>query len=163
MVRQLTRELRAPDPRVRVANAMAYDELRAAALFPARAMGWLSAGFAALALGLLLVGTYGVTAYVVAGRRRELALRVALGAAPDALRVAVVRRALLWGAPGAVGGVLLAAALARLLAGVLVGVTAFDPWSMSAATLAVLVTAATAAYVPARRVGRTDLASELRN
>jgi hypothetical protein len=162
MARQLSRELRALDPRVRVVNAMAYDDLRAAALFPARAMGWLSAGFAVLALALLLAGTYGVTSYAVAGRRRELALRVALGAAPESLRVGVVRRALLWGTPGALAGVLLALGLAQLLRGTLVGVTALDPMSLAGGALAVMVTSAAAAYVPVRRVGRVDLATELR-
>ncbi len=162
MARQLSRELRAQDPRVRVVNAMGYDELRAAALFPARAMGWLSTGFAVLALALLLVGTYGVTSYVVAGRRRELALRVALGAAPDALRAGVVRRALLWGAPGALAGALVALGLAQLLRGTLVGVSALDPWSLAGGAVAVLITSGLAAYVPARRVGRLDLAAELR-
>ena len=162
MARQLAGALRAVDPRVRVVNAMAYDDLRAAALFPARAMGWLSAGFAALALALLLVGTYGVTAYVVAGRRRELALRVALGAVPESLRAGVVRRAVLWGAPGAVAGVLLAAGLAQLLRGLLVGIGPLDPWALAAGALAVVLTSATAAYVPARRIGRVDLANELR-
>ena len=122
------RELRARDPRVRVVNAMAYDDLRAATLFPARAMGWLSTGFAALALALLLVGTYGVTAYVVAGRRRELALRVALGAAPESLQAGVVRRARAAGArrepwPGCRWP----PALAQLLRGVLFGVTRSIP------------------------------------
>jgi putative ABC transport system permease protein len=162
MARQLSRELRALDPRVRVVSAMSYDDLRAAALFPARAMGWLSTGFAVLALALLLVGTYGVTSYVVAGRRRELALRVALGAAPELLRVSVVRRALLWGAPGALAGVLLSLGLAQLLRGTLVGVTALDPLSLVGGAFAVVVTSAAAAYVPARRVGRIDLATELR-
>jgi len=162
MARQLTRELRARDPRVRVEDPMAYEALRAATLFPARVMGWLSSGFAVLALVLLLVGTYGVTAYVVAGRRRELAVRVALGAAPESLQAGVVRRALLWSAPGAFAGVGLAVALAQLLRGVLVGVATIEPWSLAGGALAVLIVSAAAAYVPARGVGRVDLAAELR-
>ena len=162
MTRQMTRELRARDPRVRVVNAMAYDDLRAAALLPARAMGWLSTGFSVLALALFVVGVYGVTAFAVAARRRELALRVALGAAPDAVRSAVVRRAVVWGLPGAAAGLLLTIGLAQLLQGVLVGVTALDPLSLAGATASVLGLSAVAAYVPARRVGRVDLAAELR-
>ena len=83
--RQLAAELRRLDARVRVVNAMAYQDLRAASLFPARAMTVLSAGFGALALLLLLAGTYGVTA-MSSPRRREFALRVALGAEPATLR-----------------------------------------------------------------------------
>lgn len=163
MARQMTGALRAKDPRVRVVDAMGYEDLRAAALFPARALGWLSVGFALPALALFLVGTYGVTAYVVAGRRRELALRVALGAAPSELRADVVKRAVWWALPGAVAGVALAAATAQLLRGTLVGVTTLDPVSLVAAAVAVLATLAAAAYVPARRVGRSDLTIELRN
>ena len=111
---------------------------------------------------LLLVGTYGVTAYVVAGRRRELAVRVALGAAPESLQAGVVRRALLWSAPGALAGVALAVALAQLLRGVLIGVTAIEPWSLAGGAVAVLIAAGVAAYVPARRIGRVDLMAQLR-
>ena len=69
--RQLAAELRRLDARVRVVNATTYEDLRAASLFPARAMAVLSGGFGALALMLLLAGTYGVTAYAVAGQRRD--------------------------------------------------------------------------------------------
>jgi predicted permease len=162
MARQMTGALRAKDARVRVANAMAYEDLRAAALFPARALGWLSVGFALPALALFLVGTYGVTAYVVAGRRRELALRVALGAAPAQLRADVVKRAVRWALPGTLAGVTLAVATAQLLRGTLVGVTTLDPVSLALAALAVLATLAAAAYVPARRVGHSDVALDLR-
>jgi hypothetical protein len=143
-------------------NAEAYLDLRSAALFPARAMTVLSAGFGALALLLLLAGTYGVTAYVVTTRRREFALRVALGADPGALVRRVVRRAIAWGLPGAVVGVALAAALGQLLRSFLFGVTAMDPVSLAAVGTLVVVTAAVAAYLPARRVGRADWAAQLR-
>lgn len=162
VARSMAGELRALDPRVRIVNAMAYEDLRAAALFPARAMTALSAGFGALALLLLLVGTYGVTAYVVATRRREVALRVALGAEPTALRRGIVLRAMAWGLPGVVAGVALAAALGQLLRSFLFGVTTTDPASFAVATALVLATAAFAAYLPARRVARADLAAQLR-
>lgn len=160
--RQVAAALRALDARVRVVNAVPYADLRSAALFPARAMTVLSAGFGALALLLLLVGTYGVTAYVVATRRREFALRVAIGADPGALRRRIVRRAIAWGVPGAVLGIALAAALGQLLRSFLFGVTALDPVSLAVAATLVLTTTAGAAYLPARRVARADLAAQLR-
>jgi predicted permease len=162
VTRQIAGELRKQDARVRVVNAMAYQDLRAASLYPARAMTVLSAGFGGLALLLLLVGTYGVTSYAVAGRRREFALRVALGAEPSTVRLGVVRQALLWGLPGAFGGVLIAVAMARLFRRFLFGVSTMDPLSFAVAVAAVMATAAIAAYLPARRVTRTDLAAQLR-
>lgn len=163
MIRQVSRELRARDPRVRVVDAMAYDDLRASALLPARAMGWLSAGFGALAMALFVVGTYGATAYTVAGRRRELALRLALGAAPESLRRGVVRRAVVWAVPGAIAGVVLAAGIAQLLRGFLVAVSPLDPLTLAGAALGVMATSALAAYLPVRRLGRADLAHVLRS
>ena len=84
------------------------------------------------------------------------------GRRSGALRAGVVRRALLWGAPGALAGALVALGLAQLLRGTLVGVSALDPWSLAGGAVAVLITSGLAAYVPARRVGRLDLAAELR-
>lgn len=163
MARQMTGVLRDQDPRVRVVGAMAYDDLRAAALFPARALGWLSVGFALPALALFLVGTYGVTAYVVAGRRRELALRVALGAAPSSVQRDVVQRAVRWGVPGTLAGAGLTMAMGQLLRGTLVGVATVDPITLAVAALAVLATLGVAAWIPVRRVGKTALVVDLRD
>jgi putative ABC transport system permease protein len=66
------------------------------------------------------------------------------------------------GLPGAVAGVAMAAALGQLLRRFLFGVTTTDPWSFAAAVTLVLATAALAAYLPARRVARADLAAQLR-
>ena len=141
---------------------MAYEELRASSLFPARAMAALSTGFGALALLLLLVGTYGVTAHVVAGRRREFALRMALGADPTSLRAAIVRRAIMWGLPGTVLGLVVAGFLGQLLRRFLFGVSTTDPLTFGVAALVVVGTAALAAYLPARQVARAELATQLR-
>ncbi|MGE0123240.1 MAG: ADOP family duplicated permease [Vicinamibacterales bacterium] len=160
--RLLAAELRRLDPRVRVVDAMPYQDLRAQALFPTRAMGALSGGFGVLALLLFLAGTYGVTAHAVTARRRELALRVALGAAPGELRGAVVRQAIGWGVPGVAAGIAATVAVAQLLRAFLFGVTTADPWAIGAAVLAVVATAALAAYVPARVVVGADLVAQLR-
>jgi ABC-type antimicrobial peptide transport system permease subunit len=93
---------------------------------------------------------------------QSFALRVALGAEPSTGRLGVVRQALLWGLPGAFGGVLIAVAMARLFRRFLFGVSTMDPLSFAVAVAAVMATAAIAAYLPARRVTRTDLAAQLR-
>jgi ABC-type antimicrobial peptide transport system permease subunit len=162
LTRLLTAELRRTDPRVRVVNAMRYEDLRAGALFPARAMAVLSGGFGTLALLLFLAGTYGVTAYSVTARRREFALRVALGAEPASIRRAVMREAIGWGVPGIAAGAAVTVAVAQLLRTFLFGVTATDPWSIGVAAAAVVATAAVAAFVPARAVAGDDLVAHLR-
>lgn len=160
--RPLTAELRRLDPRVRVLNALRYEDLRADAMFPARALAVLSGGFGALALLLFLAGTHGVTAYAVAARRREFALRVALGAAPAAIRRAIVREAIGWGLPGIAIGAAATLAVAQLLRTFLFGVTTADPWAIGTAALAVVATSAIAAFVPARAVAGGDLVAQLR-
>ena len=81
VARALTRELRAFDPRVQ-AVALPYEELRAQSLYPGRTLAAISVTFGAIAILLAMVGIYGVMAHVVASKRREFAVRLALGARP---------------------------------------------------------------------------------
>jgi putative ABC transport system permease protein len=112
--------------------------------------------FAAGALVLAALGIYGVVAYTVARRRREIGVRLALGG--DARRVMrwVVGRVLGLAVAGLLGGLALAAAGTRLLGGLLHGITAFDPLSFAGAAAVLLVVALVAAYLPARRAARVD-------
>jgi ABC-type antimicrobial peptide transport system permease subunit len=117
--------------------------------------------FAALALALAVVGIYGVIAQVVASRRQEFGVRLALGATPDALvRLSLwdgVRRT----GAGLVLGALAALVLTRLMHGMLYGVTPTDPATFAVALLVTGVVATAAIYLPARRAGRIDPASAL--
>ena len=112
--------------------------------------------FALLAIFLAAVGLYGVVAYSVSQRTREIGLRVAIGARPgDVLRMVVgggMKLALL----GVVIGLAAAVGLAQLVEAMLFGVTPSDPASYVATASALLVVAAVASYVPARRAMRVD-------
>jgi len=122
----------------------------------------LVAIFAAAALVLSVVGLYGVIALGVAQRRRELGVRVALGASPrDVTRLVLAEGMWMTG-----GGVLLGLVGARLLAGViaslLYGVSATDVGLFVAAAVAVVAVSLAATYVPARRASRVDPTLSLR-
>ena len=111
---------------------------------------------AAMALALGVIGIYGVIAYVVAQRSREIGIRLALGAAPAVLMRMFVRQGLTLTAAGAAVGVLTAVALTQWMSSLLFGVERLDPPTY-AAVLAVLAVAAMAAsYVPARRAAAVD-------
>ena len=112
--------------------------------------------FAALALLLAAVGIYGVVSYGVERRRREMGVRLALGAAPVSVRGLVVRNAMRTVLAGLVLGALGALALTRLLQGMLVGVSRFDPLTFSAVVLLLGVVGFVASWVPARRTTRID-------
>jgi ABC-type antimicrobial peptide transport system permease subunit len=118
--------------------------------------------FAALATALAALGLYGVLAYSVAQRSREIGLRVALGAPTARIRGMVLRQVTRMAVVGVVLGVATAWLLGRATRGLLFGVEAGDPLALAAA--AVLLSAVTlgAAYIPARRASRVDPMSVLR-
>jgi putative ABC transport system permease protein len=122
----------------------------------------LMIAFAGLALVLAVVGIYGVNAYAVTQRRREIGVRVALGATPgDVLRDAIGRGMRLT-ALGIAAGLAGAAALNSVLRSVLVDVSATDPVLLLAAAGILALVAAVACYIPARRATRIDPAAALR-
>jgi predicted permease len=116
----------------------------------------------AMALTLAIVGVYGVLAYAVAQRRREVGIRVALGAEPGMVKALFVRQGLtLAGAGGAIG-FLLAAGFSRWIASLLFGVTALDPVTYGASAALIVAAAVAASYVPARRAAAVDPVETLR-
>ena len=120
-------------------------------------------GIAALmALVIGAMGIYGVIAYLVSLRTRELGVRLALGARPADVRRLVVRHGVVDAALGVVAGLVVAAALTRVLASVLYGVSAVDPVTLVGASAALLVTAVAASWLPARRAAALDPAGALR-
>jgi putative ABC transport system permease protein len=126
-------------------------------LFQTRLLGV----FAAIAVLLAAIGTYGVLAYDVAERSRELALRLALGAQPrDVIRMVLWRtgRVVL---PGAAAGVVAALALTRLLSASLYGVRPGDPLTIALVAALIITVALLAGYVPARRASRVGILSAL--
>jgi putative ABC transport system permease protein len=116
----------------------------------------------AMALVLGIIGIYGVIAYAVTQRTREIGIRMALGAQPAGLKQMFVRHGLLLAGIGAAIGLAAAAALTRLMSSLLFGVTALDPLTYAAVALLLIAAAALASYLPARRATAVDPVEALR-
>ena len=109
-----------------------------------------------------IVGLYGVIAYSVSQRRREIGIRMALGAEPRELVGMFVRHALALTGAGMASGLLAALALTRLMSSLLFGVRPFDPVTYLAVSLGLIVTAALSSYLPARRAAAVNPVESLR-
>jgi putative ABC transport system permease protein len=116
----------------------------------------------AMALILGIVGIYGVIAYAVSQRTREIGIRMALGAQPAGLRQMFVRHGLLLAGIGAIIGLGAAAGLTRLMSTLLFGVTALDPLTYAGVAAILIAAAALASYLPARRATKVDPLDALR-
>ena len=131
-------------------------------LAPTRFAMALITTFAVLALVLSAVGLYGVVAYGVTQRTREIGVRAALGAEPRRIVVLVMAGGLRLTATGAVLGVAAAMAAVRVIESMLYGVVPVDPLTFGAVASLVIIIALLASYVPARRALRVDPAEALR-
>ncbi len=157
------REVRTLDPRLPILTLQPMEEVMAVSLLPQR-IGAAALGlFAGLALLLSTVGLYGVVAYSVSRRTREIGVRVALGAGARDVVGLVVRQGLGVTAVGLGLGLVVAAGLATLAGGFLFGVPPVDPLAYAAVILTLLAAAAVASILPARRAARVDPASAIRH
>ena len=149
-------ELRAVDQTIPVYGARSMNAQIDESLSGDRLLALLSSFFAVLAALLSGMGVFGIVANGVQGRRREIGVRMALGARrPDVLRL-ILSQTILLVSIGAVAGVALALLSTRLLAGSLFGLAPTDPATLSGAVLFLLVLSGVAAYVPARRAATLD-------
>jgi predicted permease len=119
--------------------------------------------FAGIALGLAAIGLYGVLAVQVAQRTRELGIRMALGARPSSVRALVVGHGLRLALVGVLVGAGAALLLGRVLAQLLYGVSATDPWTFVGVGAGLVVVALVATWLPARRATRIDPMIALRS
>ncbi len=144
------------DPVVPVAEMQPYTTMIADTLGRPRLVSYLLTIFAAAGLALGLVGVYGVVAYRVRQREREIGIRLALGAKPKE----VARRVIAQGAWHAIAGVAIglpaALVLSRVMASQLFGVTARDPLTFTALPIMIVAVTTLACYLPARRAARVD-------
>jgi predicted permease len=131
-------------------------------LWLVRAGAALFSVFGALALALAVVGIYGVKAYSVARRTREIGIRMALGAQAGAVLRMIMAEGSIMLASGLALGLLLAAATARTLNGILYEVSALDPMAFTLAPLVLAVAALIATWLPARRATRVNPIQALR-
>jgi predicted permease len=144
------------DPNLPILQAGAMAELTAFGLLPQRIATWFAAAVGVIALLLAMIGVYGITSHSVAQRRREIGIRIALGALRhQVLRMTMVQAVTLTAISAGIG-LAIAAGVAQLLTGLLYGITALDPISFGGAAIALAIVAVTASVIPARRAASID-------
>jgi putative ABC transport system permease protein len=150
------------DRELALADVRSMEEIADAALARRRFLLACVTGIAALALALAAVGAYGALAYAVEQRRRELGVRMALGAGRGRILGLVVGQGVRLAAGGVALGATAALVFGRLIAGQLYGITARDPWSFAGAALLVSLIAMVSSLLPALRAARAEPMSVLR-
>ena len=154
--------IRGFDERMPVSELASWSSLLQASLSGTRLLTVLLGLFAATTLILGCVGVYGVAAFSVRERIREIGVRMTLGAEPDEIRRGVIREGLWLALPGGLLGLILAGVAGRLLGSVLYGVSPVDPVTFAITPLLLVGAALFAVYLPARRATRVDPATVLR-
>jgi ABC-type antimicrobial peptide transport system permease subunit len=162
MFRAIRDAVKRLDNTLPVFDMRAVDEQIDRSLLTERMIAMLSAVFGMVATVLAIVGLYGVMAYTVARRTREIGIRVALGALGKDVVWMVMREALLLIGIGVAIGLPAAFALTRYVQTQLYGLTPNDPLTISVATAALIAAAALAGYIPAVRASRVDPIRALR-
>jgi predicted permease len=155
--------VRAADASLPVAGLKSMDEVFGDSIRRPRLLAQLLGMFAGLALLLAAIGTYGVLAYMVTERRREIGIRMALGAHQSTVVADVMRQGLSLAGVGIGVGVLAALGLGRLVASLLFGVGAADPVTLVAVMGTIAAVAALASGLPAWRASRVDPTIALRS
>jgi hypothetical protein len=163
LTRTLRREVLSSEPGAVVSDARTLDTMVTELTASRRSNLAMMAGFAAVALLLAAVGIYGVVAYLAQLRRREFAVRMALGATSRGVLGTVVGDGAKMIAAGLALGLLGAAWLSRLIVGMLYGVTPSDPWSYAAAAALLAVAGIAASLGPALRAASIDPSESLRS
>ncbi len=159
----MQRQVLALEPGAVFIESQTMDAQVDARLLPARLAAQTAALVGLVATGLGAVGLYGVVAYAVARRTREIGIRMALGAAPGGVIALVMRQGLSVAACGLVVGTLLAWPAAKAIAASLYGISAFDPGAWTGAIGVLLLSAAVANFVPASRAAKIDPCLALRS
>ncbi len=159
----MRRELLAMEPSLVFMISSTMDQNLANSLLPARVGAALATAFGGLGTLLAAIGLYGVIAFSVTRRTREIGVRMALGANPAGVLSMIMRQGFVIVAVGLIAGAALAAAAAITIRGLLFGITPFDPVAWGVAIAAMITAAALANLVPARRAMRIDPMTALRN
>ena len=158
-VRQAIREV---VPRAIIGRASSLDRQLSGITARRDVQTWLLTSFAALALILSAVGIFGVVHYSVSERRREIGVRIALGARPVEVLKLVVARGMAMPALGIVIGLVISLGLTRLLSRLLFGIAATDPATFVGMGVVLAIVAAAACYLPAKRATKLDVVQVLR-
>jgi predicted permease len=153
---QIRGTIQSVDPGLPVFSVTSMEEVLDASLASRRFSANLVTGFAGGALLLASIGIYGLLAYMVGQRSREIGLRMALGAQPDEILKLFLRKGVALAGVGIVAGVAVSAASASMMASVLYGVRPHDPAVFLIVPLLLFAVAVLASYLPARRATRVD-------
>jgi predicted permease len=153
---QLVALLRDMDPETIIFESKTMEEHLSVMLIPARLSAFLSTLFGGLALALAVIGLYGVVSYAVAQRRREIGIRMALGATRGSVVCLMIEGGMKLVAVGGAIGVGLALLTTRVLQGFLFGIAPLDPMAFLAVPVLLGGVALLAAYIPARGASRVD-------
>jgi predicted permease len=151
------------DPNVRISDVRTGAKLIGQVLFGPRVGVALLGVFGSLALALASVGLYGVMAYSVTRRRKEIGLRMALGASRAAVLRVVLREGMALVCYGILAGLAACLLIGRALARTLFGLGSFDPVSLGTASLVLMLVALVACYLPARSATQIDPLAALRD
>jgi predicted permease len=158
----LRRQVNGLDPTVPVTDMRTMDDQIDRSLAPQRMIAGLSAFFGILATVLAAIGLYGVMAYTVSSRTREIGIRVALGAGRSSLLALVMRDVVILTALGTVIAIPISIALSRYVRAQLYGIAPSDPLSMFLAAAGLIGVALLAGYIPADRATRVNPLTALR-
>ena len=150
------------NPNVPVVSAQTFEEYASVGLTPQRLAAAVSGSLGVVGLLLAAIGIYGVTAYMVTSRTREIGIRMALGARESIVVAMVVRQGMTLTGIGAAIGLILAAAASRLLGSWLFGVGPTDPITFIGAAVLFCAIGLAACFTPARRATQIDAMEALR-
>lgn len=138
------------------------DDVVAMQVYPFRAIYWVACALGAIALVLTLIGVYGVISYLVAQRRREFGIRLALGASRRSVVSLVVRQSMRLATMGLVCGVVLALGVSRLFASFIPGLDTYDSYGYALGVSVVAGACLVAAFGPSHRASVIDPVQALR-
>jgi predicted permease len=145
------REIWSKNPDQTITLVTTLDDVLGRSVARPRLLAWLLGAFGIIGLTLGALGIFGVLAFAVSQRRREIGVRVALGASPAAVLRLIVTQGMLLAVGGIIVGVIGAAILTRSMESVLFGIEPTDPWTFAQVVVVLLAAAALASWLPARR------------
>ena len=163
LTRDVRREIQTVDRHLPVSDMTAMTDLISNGVGDRRFAAWLLGAFALVALLLTCVGVYGIASYAVVRREKEIGIRSALGASRRQLVLMILRNGMVPVLIGMASGAIAAAFSGRLLAALLFGVNSVDGMVFASAGMTLIVIGILANYIPARRAGRIDPVTAVRN
>jgi putative ABC transport system permease protein len=158
-IREAVRQV---DPNLPLADVRTMEQVKERSMLWARQPTWALGAFAGVAALLAALGLYGVLAHAVTQQRREIGIRMALGARPNEVVSYVLRNALSMLIVGLAGGLAGAFALTRVMKSLLFEVSALDPFAFAAGCVVMTLVGLLAAWIPARRAVQVDPMTVLR-